>query len=187
MKLLQQGQTVRAFHRPSSHRQRVLDAVQEACPSARPVDVVRRRGPPASPKMPWTGWTPCTTLPRVKPPGRRRGQDPHQCGWHGPLGERRSIATRRDWCTSSVAALGRKAGEPTTEDTLFEQPGTTHMPAASTAQKWRRGVRRRRAGWAAWWSSTRPWCWAPATSAAAGRVVPPHRQGFERHLTGSNG
>ena len=32
VKLLQQGQTVRALHRPSSQRQRVMDAVQKACP-----------------------------------------------------------------------------------------------------------------------------------------------------------
>ena len=33
VKLLQQGQTVRALHRPSSHRQRVLDAVQRRVPT----------------------------------------------------------------------------------------------------------------------------------------------------------
>ena len=131
VKLLAKGQTVRALHRPSSHRQRVLDAVQEACPEALDRltwcegDVTDQASLDDALDGVDTVYH-CAALVSFHPADAAAMARINADGTAQLVNAMLHRNTPRLVHVSSVAALGRKAGEPTTEDTLFEeQPGTT--------------------------------------------------------------
>jgi len=131
VKLLQQGQTVRALHRPASQRQRVMDAVQKACPEALDRltwcegDVTDQASLEDALDGVGTVYH-CAALVSFHPADAAAMARINADGTAHLVNAMLHCNTPRLVHVSSVAALGRKAGEPTTEDTLFEeQPGTT--------------------------------------------------------------
>jgi len=131
VKLLSQGQTVRALHRLSSDRARVEQAVREADPDslARLEWVEGDLTDQASLEDALEGVTRvfhCAALVSFHADDRDALRCINAEGTANLVNAMLHCQTSRLIHVSSVAALGRKAGQPTDESTLFEeQPGTS--------------------------------------------------------------
>ena len=131
VKLLSQGQTVRALHRPTSDRARVEAAVRTANPESlsRLEWVVGDLTDQASLEDALEGVTRvfhCAALVSFHADDRDALRRINAEGTANLVNAMLHCQTSRLIHVSSVAALGRKAGQPTDESTLFEeQPGTS--------------------------------------------------------------
>ena len=131
VKLLSQGQTVRALHRPTSDRARVEAAVRTANPESlsRLEWVEGDLTDQASLEDALEGVTRvfhCAALVSFHADDRDALRRINAEGTANLVNAMLHCQTSRLIHVSSVAALGRKAGQPTDESTLFEeQPGTS--------------------------------------------------------------
>jgi nucleoside-diphosphate-sugar epimerase len=131
VKLLSQGQTVRALHRPSSDRALVERAVRESDPEglSRLEWVEGDVCDQASLETALEGVTRvyhCAALVSFHTADRDALRKVNAEGTANLVNAMLHLGTPRLIHVSSVAALGRKAGQPTDESTFFEeQPGTS--------------------------------------------------------------
>ena len=131
LKLLSQGQTVRALHRPTSDRARVEAAIRTANPESlsRLEWVEGDLTDQASLEDALEGVTRvfhCAALVSFHADDRDALRRINAEGTANLVNAMLHLQTPRLIHVSSVAALGRKAGQPTDESTLFEeQPGTS--------------------------------------------------------------
>ena len=131
VKLLSQGQTVRALHRPSSDRDRVEQAVRESDPDSlsRLEWVEGDVTDQTSLEDALEGVTRvfhCAALVSFHSADREALRHINAEGTANLVNAMLHCGTPRLVHVSSVAALGKKAGQPTDESTLFEeQPGTS--------------------------------------------------------------
>ena len=131
VKLLAKGQTVRALHRPSSNRARVEAAVQQIDPSLL-TNLEWMEGDltdQASLETALVGVSRvfhCAALVSFHRKDRDALRQINAEGTANLVNAMLHLQTPRLVHVSSVAALGRKAGQPTDESTLFEEhPGTS--------------------------------------------------------------
>ncbi|MDA0940227.1 MAG: NAD-dependent epimerase/dehydratase family protein, partial [Bacteroidetes bacterium] len=131
VKLLAKGQTVRALHRPSSHRDRVEQAVRDSVPDglSRLQWVEGDVTDPDSLEAALEGVERvfhCAALVSFHKADHAAMRAINAEGTANLVNAMLDLGTPRLIHVSSVAALGRKAGQPTDESTLFEeQPGTS--------------------------------------------------------------
>ena len=131
VKLLSQGQTVRALHRPTSDRARVESAIRAVAPESlsRLEWVEGDLTDQASLEDALEGVTRvfhCAALVSFHANDRDALRRINAEGTANLVNAMLHRQTSRLIHVSSVAALGRKSGQPTDESTLFEeQPGTS--------------------------------------------------------------
>ena len=131
VKLLAKGQTVRALHRPSSNRARVEQMVRDSVPDglSRLQWVEGDVTDPDSLEVALEGVTRvfhCAALVSFHKADHAAMRAINAEGTANLVNAMLHLGTPRLVHVSSVAALGRKAGLPTDESTLFEeQPGTS--------------------------------------------------------------
>ena len=136
VKLLSQGQTVRALHRPSSDRARVEQAVREADPDSlsRLEWVEGDLTDQASLEDALAGVNRVfhsAALVSFHSADREALRHINAEGTANLVNAMLHCGTPRLIHVSSVAALGRKAGQPTDESTLFEEQPSTSAYARS--------------------------------------------------------
>lgn len=131
VKLLSKGQTVCALHRPSSNRDRVEQAVRDSVPDglSRLQWIEGDVTDPDSLEAALEGVERvfhCAALVSFHKADHAAMRAINAEGTANLVNAMLHLGTPRLIHVSSVAALGRKAGQPTDESTLFEeQPGTS--------------------------------------------------------------